>query len=138
MLNIEKYKKDIAYIIQASVYEPCIYSALIDFAEEKSHKVMETTKELLDWFCEEYDEPTLTDVERDYLSAIMKPFLKKDLEIYVTKFEATDFNSKENVEFLEICIDEEAFSLPNFKPNTMYKGMKEGKPYYANELGITK
>lgn len=71
----------------------------------------------------------LDDAEKKYLSAVIKPF-KKDMKYIMKKTFATDYA------YLEIAHYPDSFYLPNFKRNTMYKGMKAGKPYTLKELGL--
>ena len=74
----------------------------------------------------------LDDVERRYLSAVIRPFRDEIHEIAkhnVTngKYQWIDFIGK----------DEYAgFYLPNFKAGTMYKGMEVGRKYTLEELGL--
>ena len=73
----------------------------------------------------------LDDVERRYLSAVIRPFRKR-VE-YISKEEAFDCSE----EFIHIELsDGDISDFPNFKANTMYKGMKPGRKYTLEELGI--
>ena len=81
-----------------------------------------------------YKEPILDEVEREYLSAVIKPykskvsFIAKSKDLYEAKY------------FISIVVKgnygREAIHLPWFKENTMYKGMKIGKEYTLEELGL--
>lgn len=87
-------------------------------------------KKFLEWLEEEYKPPILDDVEKAYLSAVIKPF-RKDVECIVK------YMSSEEKEFLAICLhDDEEITLPNFIRRTMYKGMKSRKGYTLEELGL--
>lgn len=72
----------------------------------------------------------LDDVERKYLSAVIKPFRNKVKSINKAASEA-------NQEFIAIDFKngDETF-LPWFKAGTMYKGMKLGRKYTLEELGL--
>lgn len=82
------------------------------------------------WLDMDHD-PILDEVEKMYLSAIIKPFRNR-----------VDFICKVN--FLEdvfqhIVIgitNDEDIALPTFKSGTMYKGMKPGHAYTLEELGL--
>lgn len=79
--------------------------------------------------------PILDDIEKEYLSGIIKPF--RNRVKYITKFRGVFDN-----EFIEIghVMDNEAelyyIELPLFKKGTMYKGMEVGKKYTLEELGL--
>ena len=95
-----------------------------------------------DWW-EEYEEPVLDEKEKEYLSAVIKPF--RDRVCYIQKVKTTNLdnqfifirlkryyceeNEHESTEYEDI-------DLPYFKANTMYKNMKENKKYSLNELGL--
>ena len=71
----------------------------------------------------------LDDVEKEYLSAVIKPF--KDRVKYISKWDCPIG------EFIEIGIsNDRAIPFPNFKKNTMYKGMEVNKNYTLKELGL--
>lgn len=78
--------------------------------------------------------PILDDVEKEYLSAVIKPF--RDKVISIAKFyeESIDNN------FIEIEVNQsycnEYIDLPYFKKGTMYKGMILDKGYTLEELGL--
>lgn len=74
--------------------------------------------------------PILDEKEKEYLSAVIKPF-KDDVESVV----------KEHVsdgEYISFYMNKSTdnFILPNFKKGTMYKGMELDKEYTLKELGL--
>ena len=79
----------------------------------------------------------LDEKEKEYLSAVIKPFKKRVIRIEKIK---TLYG---NSEFINIvlyssisCNKEESIQLPYFKKGTMYKGMKLDKRYTLKELGL--
>ena len=72
--------------------------------------------------------------EKRYLTNIIKPF--KDQVIAIAK------RSANYGEFIDIMIDEGEIGdcgniyLPYFKPGSMYKGMKVGREYTLDQLGL--
>ena len=76
----------------------------------------------------------LDDAEKRYLSNIIKPF--KDQVIAIAK------RSANYGEFIDIMIDEGELGdcgniyLAYFKPDSMYKGMKVGREYTLDQLGL--
>ena len=95
-----------------------------------------------DWW-EEYKEPILDEKEKEYLSAVIKPF--KDRVCYIQKVKTT--NSDNQFIFIRVkrydCEENEREStkyedidLPYFRENTMYKNMEGNKKYSLKELGL--
>ena len=81
------------------------------------------------------EQPILDDIEKKYLSNIIKPFRNKVEWIKkVSSFE------QRNLEYIKISYQDTAqsvvLSFPDFKVGTMYRGMKIGKSYTLKELGI--
>lgn len=80
----------------------------------------------------------LDEVEKEYLSAVIKPFKDKVKFIEKGKY-ASLLNSSENqYEFIFIRMkgNDEDIDFPKFKKDTMYKGMKLFKKYTLKELGL--
>ncbi len=67
--------------------------------------------------------------EKDYLSAVIRPF--KGKVNYIQK-EISD--TREDIVVCVACDD--YLSFPYFEKGTMYKGMKLGKKYTLKELGL--
>ena len=72
----------------------------------------------------------LDKIEKEYISAVIKPFRSKIK--FITKYES----EIRNVEFIFIELYDDELALPYFKGNTMYKGMELGKQYTLQELGL--
>lgn len=90
-----------------------------------------------DWW-EEYKEDILDEKEKEYLSAVIKPF--RDRVTYIKKVD-TYFGCNKNCEYIfgklsnkDTVID--VFTLPWFPKGSMYKGMELGKEYTLEELGL--
>lgn len=100
---------------------------------ERIYLVETSPKKITDffnWLEQEYKPPILDDVEKAYLSAVIKPF-RKDVECIVK------YMFSEEKEFLAISLHNgEEMILPNFIRRTMYKGMKLRKAYTLKELGL--
>lgn len=100
---------------------------------ERIYLVETSPKKITDffnWLEQEYKPPILDDVEKAYLSAVIKPF-RKDVECIVK------YMFSEEKEFLAISLHNgEEMILPNFIRRTMYKGMKLRKEYTLEELGL--
>lgn len=90
-----------------------------------------------DWW-EEVKEDILDKEEKEYLSAVIKPF--RDRVTYIKKVD-TYFGCNKNCEYIfgklsnkDTVID--VFTLPWFPKGSMYKGMELGKEYTLEELGL--
>lgn len=75
----------------------------------------------------------LDEPEQQYLSAVIKPF--RDRVSYICKVNTLERYGTQRIDigFTDESIDME---LPIFERGTMYKGMKIGKEYTLEELGI--
>ena len=88
------------------------------------------------WLDMKHKEQILDDAEKRYLSGVIRPF-KNDVTSIVKSTTLLDSGR-----FEEIIIeydrfeDKFGFDLPPFKCGTMYKGMKVGKRYKPEELGL--
>lgn len=86
----------------------------------------------LSWLEEEYVPDILTDKEKAYLSAVIKPF-RKDVK-YIVKFKR--YSDQKEYIYMTMKKDDDYCTLPVFEKGTMYKGMEVGKKYGLEELGI--
>lgn len=136
MLNIEKYKDEILNEYQQLTNKDTSSSdgtrmnkAIRKIALKHCGKRLLGASNPFKWLCEEYKEPILDDVEKDYLSAVIKPFRKRIKYIEIRKIGSRQFVHIE-------LYGEDRMSFPNFKENTMYKGMKPRKHYSLDELGL--
>ena len=127
MKNIEKYKDNIIASGHSDI--TCCVNALLHM--KCSGDCEKCKKYAMKWLLEECKEPILDDAEKEYLSAVIKPFRKKVKHIAIWD---TCNGSKQ---FVHIKLyDEDCINLPNFKPNAMYKGMELHKEYTLEELGL--
>lgn len=84
------------------------------------------------WLEEEYKPNILDDVEKAYLSAVIKPFRKR-----IEYIEKTDNYYVDGKQFLSIgLVTGDHCYLPFFKKGTMYKGMEANECYTLEELGL--
>ena len=87
------------------------------------------------WLDMEHEEPILTNSEREYLSAVIKPF--KDRVKSITKV-YWDYTGGEKHCYILIKCDEvcDSFGLPEFNELEMYRGMEYDHDYTLKELGL--
>lgn len=80
------------------------------------------------------EQPILDDIEKKYLSNIIKPFRNKVK--WIKKYSSPT----ENFEYIRISYQDHNYSnvlnFPDFEAGTMYRGMKLDKLYTLKELGL--
>lgn len=100
---------------------------------ERTYLVNKGHKNLIDffsWLEQEYKPPILDDVEKAYLSAVIKPFRKDVAYIEKCIFSMDTY-------YVQISTKtNENINLPNFRIKSMYTGMKENRRYTLEELGL--
>ena len=130
MLNIEKYKDDILNTELTHI------NCCVNHLSNKGicfKNCKECKKNAMKWLLEEYKEPVLDDVEKEYLSAVIKPFRNK-----VKNIVKISGIGKSKEQYIRIVLGELDFmNFPNFNKNTgMYKGMEADRLYSLEELGL--
>ena len=130
MLNIEKYKDNILNAAQSDI-TCCVIDLFHNGVCPDNCK--DCKKAAMKWLLEEYKEPVLDNVEREYLSAVIKPFRKK--VSYISKIEK-GYSTEE--QFIKITVNRNEFiNLPYFnKSSRMYMGMEPFMEYTLEELGL--
>ena len=85
-----------------------------------------------------YEEPILTDKEKEYLSNLIKPFKDR-----IKTIEKVDVDDDSIYQFITIVLESEyqyfdceSIELPYFKKGECYKGMATKKRYTLKELGL--
>lgn len=135
--NLQHYKEDLKEIVKFNFDNP--RGVIRKIRETFGYQIKVeiggcATDEILEWMSLPYKEPILDDKEREYLSAVIKPYKNK------VTFIAKSKDAYEAKYFISIVVNgnygREAIHLPWFKENTMYKGMEIGKHYTLKELGL--
>lgn len=87
------------------------------------------------WLDQEHKEPILDDVERKYLTAVIRPF--RGRVKYICKIES---RFRMGMQFIKISTGDnycdDSITFPLFASGTMYRGMKANKDYTLEELGL--
>ena len=130
MKNIEKYKDIVLKNLNACDIDSLLPKKFIN-GYCKGFNCEGCGERVLKWLLEEAKEPVLDDVEKEYLSAVIKPFRKKISCIRKSK----DPKKKKNYIRIEFC-DGDCMFFPNLSNNAMYKGMKLDRNYTLEELGL--
>ena len=131
MRNIEKYKDNIEKHINVCGLYQEIYKIKKNgkYAHDCCDNCDECYDECIRWLAEEFKEPVLDEVERKYLSDVIKPFGHRVSHI-VKRLNGSGY-------YIAIILNNfDVMNLPYFTRNTMYKGMTVGKEYKLKELGL--
>lgn len=136
MKNIEKYYDVIKQELQKSNTEN-LCCAVFDIRTGSGDcgdcYCKECCIKSFEWLNQEYKEPILDDVEREYLSAVIKPFRNK-----VKNIVKISGIGKSKEQYIRIVFgDLDHMNFPSFNKNTgMYKGMEADRLYSLEELGL--
>lgn len=77
-------------------------------------------------------EEILNETEKRYLASVIKPFKNK-----IETIEKTIKSGDSSLCYLIMLLkNDDMANLPNFKKNSMYKGMEVNKKYSLKELGL--
>lgn len=135
MKNFEKYKKEVYEAIALTNSDKLLVRAGIKFNPFVDN-YREYKDRLFVWLFEEYQVPALDNVEKEYLSAVIKPYKNKVIGILkIDDFYESNFQCI-RIMVKSIHVEIENINLPWFERNTMYKGMKANKKYTLEELGL--
>lgn len=130
MKNIEKYKDIVLKNLDACNIDSLLPRKFIN-GYCKGFNCEGCGERVLKWLLEEAKEPVLDDVEKEYLSAVIKPFRKMISCIRKRK----DPRKGKNYIKIEFC-DGDFMFFPNLSNDAMYKGMEVNKEYSLEELGL--
>lgn len=133
MKNIEKYKDIVLENLDA-----CSIDALLRGKCTKEYRAFcegfnctGCKERFLKWLLEECKEPVLDDVEKEYLSTVIRPF--RNRVIGVRKW----FNDIDYQILISLDDGKNLCQLPRFPLSSeMYKGMDSKKWYNLMELGL--
>ena len=104
------------------------------FYHNENHKWYRTRSDLSDILTGEFKiikNPILDDVEKEYLSGVIKPFRDKVSYICKKKGDCT------KMEWIQIGIETDMnLDFPSFEIGTMYKGMEHNREYTLEDLGL--
>ena len=128
MLNIEKYKDNILNADQSDI-TCCVIDLFHNGVCPDNCK--DCKKAAMKWLLSEYKEPILDDVEKEYLSAVIKPFREKIEYIRKNK------SAYKDKQFISIGFyDDDYMYFPFYENDAMYKCMELGRKYTLEELGL--
>ena len=130
MLNIEKYKDIVLKNLDACSIDTLLRGKMVN-GYCKGFICEGCRERVLKWLLEETKEPVLDDVEKEYLSAVIKPFRN-----HVTSVRKW-FNGIDYQIIISLDHSDNLCQLPRFPLSSeMYKGMDSKKWYSLQELGL--
>lgn len=128
MKNIEKYKDIVLKNLDACSIDPLLRGKMIN-GYCKGFNCEGCGERVIKWLLEEEKEPVLDDVERKYLSDVIKPFGHR-VSYIVKRLNGSGY-------YIAIIVNNfDVMNLPYFTRNTMYKGMEVNRKYKLKELGL--
>ena len=133
MLNIQKYKDKILNNIQDAQPIFCfIHTKLMKKTD--CNNCITCKKKSIEWLCERYEEPILTDEEKIIIKDIIKAFepFGKELK-YITKY---SWNIEPEVYYLNFEYNGDDFDTFNFSGDEFFVGLALDKAYTPEELGL--
>ena len=141
MKNIEKYKKEISNLVNKGSSLECSIATVAGIREEKpcfDQVCKECHNKCIEWMCSEYNEPILSDDEKDIIKPMIDTILKFGCSIiYVAKEHYVDGSFYISISYKNDVIGhKECITSPCFN-NDKFKGMEPEKGYTLEELGIS-
>lgn len=141
MKNIEKYEQEISKLVNKGSSLECSIATVSGIREEKpcfDQVCKECHNKCIEWMCSEYNEPILSDEEKDIIRSMIYSLYKIGCNVnYVIK----DVNEN-GIAYFMIDYANHAFGYremmasPYFRKDK-FNGMEIGKEYTLEELGIT-
>lgn len=135
MLNIEKYKKEIIAFAKGKYSNLTLLQLFMADKTGRNYKEILNTQ-VLDWLTEEYKEPILDKAEKEYLSAIIEPFIDMVEYIYKGIRHKNDYVIRIDLKSDKSEIYTRSISFPLLEGELMFKGMELNKYYTLEELGL--
>ena len=128
MRNIEKYKDIVLKNLNACDIDTLLRGKMVN-GYCKGYNCDGCKERVLKWLLEEAEEPVLDEVERKYLTDVIKPFGHR-VSYIVKRKNGSGY-------YIAIILNNfDVMNLPYFTRNTMYKGMTVGRQYKLKELGL--
>ena len=133
-----RFKGSPDFSVNSTVERVCVVrlkKEIIDTFKSTKPNCQETYKEWLDM---EQKEQILDEAEKNYLSAVIRPF-RNEVRYISKKWGATKETSFARIE-AKCCRAKDGMTswlcFPVFNAGTMYKGMEPNKEYTLEELGL--
>ena len=137
--DIVTYRKGLKKIVSGDklygndLFAPLRYYTedLKDVDEEEEYDIVKVERPVKYETVFERKEEILDEVEKRYLTEVIKPFRKR-IQFIQKKKEITEINPYIRI----VCEDNDKLVFPYITDNSMYKGMEVNKKYTLKELGL--
>ena len=124
MKNIEKYRDELLERVNV-----CNWYDYLNSDDDCVQDCKACEERFVKWLFEDSEKPVLDEVERKYLSDVIKPFVHR-VSYIVKKLNRSGY-------YIAIIVNNfDVINLPYFTRNTMYKGMEVNRKYKLKELGL--
>ena len=140
MKNIEKYEHEISNLVNKGSSLECSIATVAGIREEKpcfDQVCKECHNKCIEWMCSEYNEPILSDDEKDIIKPMIDTILKFGCSIIcVAKEYYVDGSFYISISYKNDVIGhKECITSPCFN-NNKFKGMEPEWGYTLEELGF--
>lgn len=138
MKNIEKYEREISQLVKEEEILPCAIATVAGIRKEKPcyhQECEECHKKCIEWMYSEYNEPILSDEEKDIIRSMVEVIQKFGCTVIaVRKRYYGDYFIQTT--FKNIVAKSHEFMNSPYFNNDMFKGMEIEKEYSLEELGL--
>ena len=140
MKNIEKYEHEISQLVNEGDDIECAIATAAGIVKENScstRKCKECRKECLEWMYSEYNEPILSDDEKDIVKAMIDIIHEFGCTVIdVKKIDIGNCDSFISIRYENPVIGvDDTISSPIIN-NDKFKGMELNRKYTLEELGL--
>lgn len=140
MKNIEKYKNEISQLVNKGGSLECSIATVAGIREEKhcfSPVCKECHNKCIEWMCSEYNEPILSDEEKEIVRVILDFIHKFGCTVIdVKKIDIGNCDSFISIRYENYVIGiDDTISSPIIN-NDKFKGMELNRKYTLEELGL--
>lgn len=140
MLNIEKYEKEISQLVNEGNSLPCAIAIAAGISEVKhcfDQTCKECQKKCLEWMYSEYNEPILSDEEKDIVKTMIDFVHKCGSNIVYIRKHEDEFNGVYvYCELINKKNDTSGCIYTPWLSKNLFKGLKNRKEYTLEELGL--
>ena len=141
MKNIEKFEKEISHLVNKGSSLECSIATVAGIREEKpcfDQVCKECHNKCIEWMCSEYNEPILSDDEKDIIKPMIDTIFKFGCSIiYVAKEYYVDGSFYISISYKNDVIGHKECITSPCLNNDKFKGMEPEWGYTLEELGIS-
>ena len=140
MKNIEKYEQEISKLVNVGESLECSIAYVSGISEEKrcfDQTCEECHKKCLEWMYSEYNEPILSDEEKDIVKTMIDFAYKCGGDVVYIRKHEDEFNGVYvYCELINKKNDTSGCIYTPWLSKNLFKGLKNRKEYTLEELGL--